>query len=277
MLAMLGIRPDSTLLDQTILSLFQLDFLGSLRLIRSMGPTLFWFITHLVDLLHFHDPNFIASQNIELSQERPFSNGAENGDVATPNLRARLLFDYSNLLFSTDQMWEIAPDYLLASNMPNALEVLNERIGTLDWGGCIIKVNRLLTLCQRYGLEFAKQDILRAVTYKYAYRKFAFNSNCFTRFLRSGDWSDALGWALRTDSLELQSHVARQILLNVSSEQIGQMRIFDALAEEFLTSPELVLLFKFYTFKHQLFRGKLNRAITLLHELFMDSCSPIEL
>lgn len=54
------------------------------------------------------------------------------------------------------------------------------------------------------------------------------------------------------------------------------MRIFDAMSDAFLVSPELILLYKFYTFKRHLYRGELREAMVDLHQLFVDNSSPPE-
>ena len=82
-------------------------------------------------------------------------------------LRSQLLLEYSSLLFTTEQTWEIAADYLLETSDPNAQIILEEHVGALDWRGCTVKANRLLALCDRYGIANAKQDLLRSLTYKY--------------------------------------------------------------------------------------------------------------
>ena len=94
--------------------------------------------------------------------------------------------------------------------------------------------------------------------------------------MRECEWSSALSWALLTNSTDLQSNVARKVLLSVSPERIGKMRVFNALAEQFITSPELILLYKFYLLKRHLANGELRQATGLLHELFIDNCSPLE-
>lgn len=54
------------------------------------------------------------------------------------------------------------------------------------------------------------------------------------------------------------------------------MHVFDALSEQFVDCAELVLLYKFYTFKHRLLAGELRQAVQHLHELFVDNSSPAE-
>lgn len=76
---------------------------------------------------------------------------------------------------------------------------------------------------------------------------------------------------------ELTVQVARRILQGViPSERIGQMRIFEALAEQFVDCAELILLYKFYTFKRLLLEGETRQAVQRLHELFIDNSSPTE-
>lgn len=76
---------------------------------------------------------------------------------------------------------------------------------------------------------------------------------------------------------DLAVQVARQILQGaIPAARIGQMRIFESMAEQFVSAAELVLLYKFYTFRRRLFDGELRQAIQLLHELFLDNSSPIE-
>lgn len=75
----------------------------------------------------------------------------------------------------------------------------------------------------------------------------------------------------------LAAHVAKKILQgSINSIKIGQMRIFESMADQFVDCSELVLLYKFYTFKRRLSEGELRQAIHLLHELFIDNSSPIE-
>ena len=75
----------------------------------------------------------------------------------------------------------------------------------------------------------------------------------------------------------LAAHVAKRILQGaIPSSKIGQMRIFESMADQFVDCSELVLLYKFYTFKRRLCEGNLRQAIQLLHELFIDNSSPIE-
>jgi len=139
--------------------------------------------------------------------------------------------------------------------------ILEELVGKLDWHGSTAQLNRLLYLCEHYELYNARQDFLRSLIFK---------------FIRECEWSSALNWALITDLKDLQSQVARKVLLNVSSERIGQMRVFDALSEQFIASPELIILYKFYLFKKHLTNGELRLATGLLHELFVDNYCPLE-
>lgn len=95
-------------------------------------------------------------------------------------------------------------------------------------------------------------------------------------YIRAAEWSSALGWSLRNGSVELISHVARRIFIEVRVERIARMRLFDALSEAFLVTPELVLLYKFYNYKRQQMEGHLAEAVDLLHELFVDNSTPVE-
>uniref|UniRef100_A0A183C9I0 Nuclear pore complex protein Nup85 n=1 Tax=Globodera pallida TaxID=36090 RepID=A0A183C9I0_GLOPA len=97
------------------------------------------------------------------------------------------------------------------------------------------------------------------------------------RLCRQGEWSSALGWALQMSSNELTIHVSRRILEGaISSDRIGQMRVFEALDDKFLNCSELILLYKFYTFKRLVVEGELRQAVHILHELFIDNSSPME-
>uniref|UniRef100_A0A915D111 Nuclear pore complex protein Nup85 n=1 Tax=Ditylenchus dipsaci TaxID=166011 RepID=A0A915D111_9BILA len=96
------------------------------------------------------------------------------------------------------------------------------------------------------------------------------------KFLREKEWSTSLGWALRNGSHELIDQVSHKVLINADPECIAQMRIFDAMSDTFLTTPELVLLYKFYTFKRHAVRGELKEAVADLHQLFIDNSSPAE-
>lgn len=59
-LSLVGIqRANLSQLELTILSIVELDIIQALKLICSGGQSVCWFATHLIDLLHFHDPNFL--------------------------------------------------------------------------------------------------------------------------------------------------------------------------------------------------------------------------
>ncbi|KAL3077243.1 hypothetical protein niasHS_013232 [Heterodera schachtii] len=252
-------------LEQTILSIVEFDLIKGLRLICSAGQSACWFATHLVDLLHFHDSNFL---NPTLTATLP-SGGAQklldgfSKDSADFDLRARLLVEYAQLLFQDDQLWEIAPEYLIASGLDSVGQrILDQLVSQFNWRGNTSVAQRLLTICDRYELGTAREDILRSLV---------------LMLCRQGEWTSALGWALQMSSNELTVNVSRRILEGaISPDRIGQMRIFEALDDQFVNCSELVLLYKFYTFKRLLLEGELRQAVHILHELFIDNSSPVE-
>uniref|UniRef100_A0A914HU42 Nuclear pore complex protein Nup85 n=1 Tax=Globodera rostochiensis TaxID=31243 RepID=A0A914HU42_GLORO len=252
-------------LEQTILSIIELDLIKTLRLICTGGHSACWFATHLVDLLHFHDPNFLSpilTATLPIGGAQKFFDEL-SGESVDLDLRARLLVEYVQLLFQDDQLWEIASDYLVANGLGSAgLRILDQLVGQFNWRSNTSVAQRLLTICDRYELKMAREDILRSVV---------------LMLCRQGEWSSALGWALQMGSNELTIHVSRRILEGaISSDRIGQMRIFEALDDKFLNCSELILLYKFYTFKRLLVEGELRQAVHILHELFIDNSSPME-
>lgn len=264
MFTVLGLqRQKLTRLEQTVLAILELDLIQALKLICSRGRSVCWFAAHLVDLLHFHDPAFLnpfPNSIVALNFTSSLAN--EQTDL---NLRSRLLIEYGQLLFEDGQHWEIGADYLMASGVPNAGEMLDRLVAKLSWHDNTAMAERLVTVCDRFELCMAREDILRDVAMK---------------FCRQGEWSTALHWALRMHSgggNELAAQVARRILQGaIPASRIGKMRIFDSMAEQFMESAELVLLYKFYTFKRYLADGELRQAAQLLHELFLDNSSPTE-
>uniref|UniRef100_A0A183C9H9 Nuclear pore complex protein Nup85 n=1 Tax=Globodera pallida TaxID=36090 RepID=A0A183C9H9_GLOPA len=109
-------------LEQTILSIIELDLIKALRLICTGGHSACWFATHLVDLLHFHDPNFLSpilTANLPIGGAQKFFDELSRESVDL-DLRARLLVEYVQLLFQDDQLWEIASDYLVANGLGSA-------------------------------------------------------------------------------------------------------------------------------------------------------------
>ena len=66
----------------------------------------------------------------------------------------------------------------MASGVANAVEMLDRLIAQLDWHGNTGKAERLLTICDRFDLQMAREDILRAVTMKYK-----INANYFHLFI----------------------------------------------------------------------------------------------
>lgn len=119
----------------------------------SPGSTTWWFATHLIDLLYFHDSSILAvSKSLKAD--------------AQLSLHTRILIEYANALFRTNGMWEIAADYLTASGSEQALQMLEERVSELDWKGNTRLADRLVSTCDKYDLLSAKGDITRAVTLK---------------------------------------------------------------------------------------------------------------
>jgi len=49
------------------LAILELDLIRALKIICSAGPSLCWFAVHLVDLLHFHDPNYLNPEASNIS------------------------------------------------------------------------------------------------------------------------------------------------------------------------------------------------------------------
>uniref|UniRef100_A0A914L1J7 Nuclear pore complex protein Nup85 n=1 Tax=Meloidogyne incognita TaxID=6306 RepID=A0A914L1J7_MELIC len=252
-------------IEQTVLAILELDLIRALKIICSAGPSLCWFAVHLVDLLHFHDPNYLnpEASNISSLQLKFIFQDESDKEKENLDLRSRLLVEYCQLLFQNDQLWEIGADYLIASNLKNCNEMLEKIIGQFNWFGNVSIAEKILIICEKYELWNAREDILKAITMKYCHLN---------------EWSTALNWALRMQNRNyLAAHVAKRILQGaIPSAKIGQMRIFESMADQFVDCSELVLLYKFYTFKRRLCEGNLRQAIQLLHELFIDNSSPIE-
>uniref|UniRef100_A0A914KYR5 Nuclear pore complex protein Nup85 n=1 Tax=Meloidogyne incognita TaxID=6306 RepID=A0A914KYR5_MELIC len=252
-------------IEQTVLAILELDLIRALKIICSAGPSLCWFAVHLVDLLHFHDPNYLnpEASNISSFQLKFIFQDESDKEKENLDLRSRLLVEYCQLLFQNDQLWEIGADYLIASNLKNCNEMLEKIIGQFNWFGNVSIAEKILIICEKYELWNAREDILKAITMKYCHLN---------------EWSTALNWALRMQNRNsLAAHVAKRILQGaIPSSKIGQMRIFESMADQFVDCSELVLLYKFYTFKRRLCEGNLRQAIQLLHELFIDNSSPIE-
>ncbi|KAI1728608.1 nup85 nucleoporin domain-containing protein [Ditylenchus destructor] len=252
-------------LDSTLLSILKLNYLEALKDICSGSASFQWFATHLIDLLYFHDPSILIPKI--LMPQSTFGALLSNNTTTELGLRSRILSEYASSLFTaqmdnlSEELWELAADYFVAAGAEQTREILEERVSGLDWRGNTKLAERIISICDKHDLLNAKYDITRAVTLKY---------------LMDKEWSTALGWALRNGSTELISHVARKLLVHSSPEQISQMRIFDAMSDAFLVSPELILLYKFYTFKRHLYRGELREAMVDLHQLFVDNSSPPE-
>ncbi|KAL7076009.1 hypothetical protein ACQ4LE_004267 [Meloidogyne hapla] len=263
---LLGLRRlELSKIEQTVLAILELDVIRALKIICSAGPSLCWFAVHLVDLLHFHDPTYLnpEASNFSSFQTKFIFQNETDKEMENLDLRSRLLVEYSQLLFQNDQLWEIGADYLISSNLKNCNEILEKIIGQFNWFGNVSIAERILVICEKYELWNAREDILKAITMKYCHLN---------------EWSTALNWALRMQNRHsLAAHVAKRILQGaIQSSKIGQMRIFESMADQFVDCSELVLLYKFYTFKRRLSEGELRQAIQLLHELFVDNSSPIE-
>lgn len=55
---------------------------------------------------------------------------------------------------------------MVASGVGNTIKMLDRLITQLDWHGNTGKAERLLCICDRFELQMAKEDILRAITMK---------------------------------------------------------------------------------------------------------------
>lgn len=89
-------------------------------------------------------------------------------DLSDLDLRSRLLVEYSQLLFRDDQLWEIAPDYLsVASELNDGGQILDRLVAKVNWRKDTSMAERLLTICDRFELKIAREDILRSLTLKY--------------------------------------------------------------------------------------------------------------
>lgn len=87
--------------------------------------------------------------------------------------------------------------------------------------------------------------------------------------------SEALCWALRSNLPEMINAVSGKLLSTSSAEAISEMRIFDAMAEQFHHYPGLLLLQRFYEFRRCLTRGQASEAATRIHELVTSGIAPI--
>uniref|UniRef100_A0A915CZS6 Nuclear pore complex protein Nup85 n=1 Tax=Ditylenchus dipsaci TaxID=166011 RepID=A0A915CZS6_9BILA len=129
-------KDDLPVLDKTLFSILSLDCLEALRKICSCGSSSWWFATHLIDLLYYHDPSVLGNDI--------FSSSSQMG------LRTRILVEYASSLFSTKELWEIAADYLMASGAEEVVQMLEERVSELDWQGNTQLAERIILMCGKY-------------------------------------------------------------------------------------------------------------------------------
>lgn len=96
------------------------------------------------------------------------------------------------------------------------------------------------------------------------------------RYIKEDSLNEALCWALRSDNSDLINSVSGKLLTIPNAEfVISQMRIFDAMAEQFYQYPSLLLLQRFYEFRRCLLQGQASEAATRIHELVTAGIAPI--
>lgn len=131
-------------LDEIIFAILSLDYLKALQLI-CVTPSSLWFAVHLTDMIYKINNEMVTGEDTDV--------------------RARLFHEYSSILFTVPQLWDVAVDYVLESGAENASELLDTYIASLPVDS-VKSANRLLQICQKHGLIRAHLDITKAMALK---------------------------------------------------------------------------------------------------------------
>ncbi|KAK5985594.1 Nuclear pore complex protein Nup85 [Trichostrongylus colubriformis] len=180
-----------------------------------------WLSVHLIDTLMHTDSEY---SNVP----------------ALIEIRDLLLMEYGSGLIENSCLWEVGADYLLHCGSEGRLRLENhiEEIYIQDDE----MAENLMRICIEQELDDSKACIVNTMTYRY---------------LRDGEWSAALSWALRGGRGAALDTTVNEIVWHAEKGEIASLSMLDHMADYVaeLGSPSLSFLFNYCRFHRSLNAG----------------------
>ncbi|RCN43548.1 hypothetical protein ANCCAN_10447 [Ancylostoma caninum] len=199
-----------------------------------------WLSVHLIDTLLHTDSEYASLS-------------------ALVEIRDFLLMDYASGLFENSCLWEIGADYLLQCGSEGRLRLENhiEAMYLEDEA----MAENLMRICVEQELDDSKACIVNTMTYRY---------------LREGEWSAALSWALRGGRGPALDTAVNRIVWHADKSEMATLSLLDHLADYVaeLESPSLAFLFNYYRFHRSLGLGDVRSAAPILVSLISSTNVP---
>ncbi|KAK6736912.1 hypothetical protein RB195_019542 [Necator americanus] len=200
-----------------------------------------WLSVHLIDILLHTDSEYASMSTLV-------------------EIRDFLLMDYASGLIQNSCLWEVGADYLLHCGSEGRLRLENhiEAMHIEDEA----MAENLMRICVEQELDDSKACIVNTMTYRY---------------LREGEWSAALSWALRGGRGPALDTAVNQIVWHAEKNELATLSLLDHLADYVaeLESPSLAFLFNYYRFHRSLSVGDVRIAAPILVSLISSTNVPL--
>ncbi|VDO56770.1 unnamed protein product [Haemonchus placei] len=159
--------------------------------------------------------------------------------------------EYAVFVFS---LWEVGADYLLHCGSEGRLR-LESHIEAMYIQDDEMAEN-LMRICVEQELDDSKACIVNTMTYRY---------------LRDGEWSAALSWALRGGRGPALDATVNRIVWHADKSEIASLSILDHMADYVaeLGSPSLAFLFNYCRFHKSLSAGDVRSDAPVSFESFL--------
>ncbi|XGW09750.1 hypothetical protein V3C99_011766 [Haemonchus contortus] len=199
-----------------------------------------WLSVHLIDTLLHTDSEYAVLP-------------------ALVEIRDFLLMEYGSGLIQNSCLWEVGADYLLHCGSEGRLR-LESHIEAMYIQDDEMAEN-LMRICVEQELDDSKACIVNTMTYRY---------------LRDGEWSAALSWALRGGRGPALDTAVNRIVWHADKSEIASLSILDHMADYVaeLGSPSLAFLFNYCRFHKSLSAGDVRSDAPLLVSLITSPNVP---
>ncbi|KHJ97202.1 hypothetical protein OESDEN_02818 [Oesophagostomum dentatum] len=226
-----------------------------------------WLSVHLLDTLLQTDSEYASIP--KLAEIRDFllmdyASGLIQNSwyVIAPSLFLLIFTVTCRSLFAlTDgSLWEIGADYLLYCGSEGRLRLENhiEALHIEDE----VMAEKLMRICVEQELDDSKACVVNTMTYEY---------------LREGEWSAALSWALRGGRGPALDTAVNRIVWHADKDELASLSLLDHLSDYVaeLESPSLAFLFNYYRFHRFLKMGDVRSAAPVLVSLISSTNVPL--
>uniref|UniRef100_A0A1I7XP74 Nuclear pore complex protein Nup85 n=1 Tax=Heterorhabditis bacteriophora TaxID=37862 RepID=A0A1I7XP74_HETBA len=195
-----------------------------------------WLSVHLVDTMYHTDSSYA---------------------LPLLDIRKFLIMEYGSGLIQNSCLWEIGADYLLECGVEGRLRLENHLESLCITDEAIAE--KILRLCIEHDLEDSKTCVINTMTFRY---------------LREGEWSASLSWALRGGRGKTLDTTVHRIVWGAKEDELAVLCLLDHLGDLVLLSPALTFLFGYYRFHRSLNIGDVRAATQVLIPLIVSPDVP---